>query len=139
MLNPVGAREYMSEITHTVKPDSNIMDAIKLLIEYKISGLSVIDDENNLLGVISEVDCLRAILDGSYYGEVGGNVSDYMTANVQSVSMDMTIIDIAKKILDNNRRRMPVVENGKLVGQFSIRSILTAILNMEGRVKNKNF
>lgn len=135
MLNPVSAREYMSEITHTVKPDSNIMDAIKLLIEYKISGLSVVDDDNNLLGVISEVDCLRAILDGSYYGEVGGNVSDYMTANVQSVSMDMTIIDIAQKILDNNRRRMPVVENGKLVGQFSIRSILNAMMTMEGRKK----
>ena len=136
MLPSISAREYMSDITHTVKCDSNIMDAIKLLIEHKISGLSVIDDDNNLLGVISEVDCLRAILDGSYYGEVGGNVSDYMTANVQSVSMDMTIIDIAKKILDNNRRRMPVVENGKLKGQFSIRSILSAILTMEGKKKS---
>jgi CBS domain-containing protein len=135
MLQSISAREFMSETTHTVKPDSNIMDAITLLIEHKISGLSVIDDNNNLLGVISEVDCLRAILDGSYYGEVGGNVSDYMTANVQSVSMDMTIIDIAKLILDNNRRRMPVVENGKLQGQFSIRSILNAIVNMEGRNK----
>ena len=125
----------MSETTHTVKPDSNIIDAIKLLIEYKISGLSVVDEDNNLLGVISEVDCLRAILDGSYYGEVGGSVSDYMTENVQSVSMDMTIIDIAKLILDNNRRRIPVVENGKLQGQFSIRSILNAIVNMEGRKK----
>lgn len=136
MLNPMNAREYMSEMTLTVNADSNIMDAIKLLIEHRISGLCVIDSENNLLGVISEVDCLRAILDGSYYGEVGGNVSDYMTANVQSVSMDMTIIDIAKKILDNNRRRMPVVENGKLVGQFTIRSILNVIMNMEGRKKN---
>jgi len=123
----------MSEITHTVKPDSNIMDAIRLIIEHKISGLSVVDEDKNLIGVISEVDCLRAILDGSYYGEVGGSVSDYMTENVQSVSMDMTIIDIAKLILDNNRRRMPVVENGKLVSQFSIRSILNAILTMEER------
>lgn len=135
-LPSVSAREFMSEHIHTVKPETNIVDAIKLIIEHKISGLSVVDDSNNLIGVISEVDCLRAILDGSYYGEVGGQVSDYMTANVQSVTSDMAIIDIAKLILDNNRRRMPVVENGKLLGQFSIRSILSAIINMEGRHKS---
>jgi len=134
-LPSVSAREFMSEHIYTVKPETTIIDAIKLIIEHKISGLSVIDDDNNLLGVISEVDCLRAILDGSYYGEVGGQVSDYMTANVQSVSSEIAIIDIAKLILDNNRRRMPVVENGKLIGQFSIRSILNAIINMEGRHK----
>ena len=135
MLESISAREYMSEHTHTVKADNNIFDAIELLIEHKISGLSVIDENNNLLGVISEVDCLRAILDGSYYGEVGGSVSDYMSCNVQSVSLDMAIIDIAKNLLDNNRRRMPVIENGKLKGQFSIRSILNAIVNLEGRNK----
>ena len=135
-LPSVSAREFMSEHIHTVTPETNIIDAIKLIIEHKISGLSVIDQDNNLLGVISEVDCLRAILDGSYYGEVGGQVSDYMTANVQSVSSEIAIIDIAKLILDNNRRRMPVVENGKLIGQFSIRSILNAIINMEGRHKS---
>lgn len=135
-LPSVSAREFMSEHIYTVKQETNIVDAIKLIIEHKISGLSVVDDDYNLIGVISEVDCLRAILDGSYYGEVGGQVSDYMTANVQSVTSDMAIIDIAKLILDNNRRRMPVVENGKLLGQFSIRSILSAIINMEGRHKS---
>ncbi len=125
------AREYMSEIAHTVKPDDSVIHAIKLLIEYKISGLSVVDEDNNLLGVISEVDCLRAILDGSYYGDIGGHVGDYMTKNVQSVPVNMNILDIAKLILDNNRRRMPVVENGKLIGQFSIRSILNAIVNKQ--------
>jgi CBS domain-containing protein len=132
-LPSVSGREFMSDHAHTVKASDNIFDAIKLLIEHKISGLSVIDEENNLIGVISEVDCLRAILDGSYYGEVGGSVSDYMTENVQSVSSEMAIIDIAKFILDNHRRRVPVVENGKLTGQFSIRSILSAMMNMEGR------
>lgn len=132
-LPAVSAKEFMSEHTHTVKAQDNIFDAIKLLIEYKISGLSVVDDDNNLIGVISEVDCLRAILDGSYYGEAGGSVSDFMTANVQSVSSEMAIIDIAKLILDHNRRRIPVIENGKLIGQFSIRSILSAIITMDGR------
>ena len=135
MLPAINAKEFMSDIAHTVKPDDNIMQAINKLIEYKISGLSVVDNDNNLIGVISEVDCLRAILDGSYYGEVGGSVSDYMTENVQSVGTDMNILDIAKLILENNRRRIPVVENGKLVGQFSIRSILNSMLEMQNKEK----
>jgi len=135
MLQAINAREYMSDVTHTIKADNNILQAVELLVQHKISGLSVVDDDNNLLGVISEVDCLRAFLDASYHGELSGLVSDYMTANVESVSFDMTIIDIAKQILDNNRRRIPVVEQGKLQGQFSIRSILHAIMNLENDKK----
>jgi CBS domain-containing protein len=131
----ISARSYMSEHPHTVTPESNIFEAIRLIIEHKLSGLTVTDAENNIVGVISEVDCLRAILDGSYYGEVGGRVADYMTANVQSVSADMAIIDIAKMMLDNNRRRIPVSDQGKFIGQFSIRSILSVIVNLEGRTK----
>ncbi len=131
MLPSIAARECMSDVAHTVKPDSSIFEAIEKLIEHKISGLSVVDENNNLLGVVSEVDCLRAILDSSYYGDSGGYVSEIMTQNVDSVSLEMSILDIAKSILDNNRRRMPVVENGKLQGQFSIRSILNAILEAQ--------
>jgi len=135
MENSISARAYMSEHPHTVTPESNIFEAIRLIIEHKLSGLTVTDAENNIVGVISEVDCLRAILDGSYYGEVGGTVADYMTANVQSVSADMAIIDIAKMMLDNNRRRIPVSDQGKFIGQFSIRSILSVIVNLEARTK----
>ncbi len=135
MKKSISAREYMSEHPHTVNPESNVFEAIRLIIEHKLSGLTVTDAENNIVGVISEVDCLRAILDGSYYGEVGGTVADYMTANVQSVTVDMAIIDIAKMMLDNNRRRMPVSDQGKFIGQFSIRSILNAIIHLEDRAK----
>lgn len=135
MKKSIRAREYMSEHPHTIRPDSNIFEAIRLIIEHKVSGLTVTDVENNIVGIISEVDCLRAILDGSYYGEVGGTVEHYMSANIQSVSADMAIIDIAKMMLDNNRRRMPVIDQGKFIGQFSIRSILNAIVNLEGRSK----
>ena len=131
MLQSINARDFMSEDPITVKADANIFEAINLIIEHKKSGVTVIDDNNNILGVISEMDCLKAILDGSYYGEVGGSVQDYMSANVQSVKPDMAIIDVAKIMLDSNRRRMPIVEDGKFVGQFTVRSILNVIRNLK--------
>lgn len=108
-------------------PDTNIVTAINKMGENKISGATVIDADNNVVGVISEMDCLKAVLDGSYYGEINGTVGDYMTAEVESVSADATIIDLAQLLIENHRRRLPVVEDGKFIGQYSARSILQAI------------
>lgn len=131
MLKSVNGRDYMTEQPVTIAPDANIFDAIHLILEHKISGITVVDASNNIVGIISEMDCLRAILDGTYYGQVGGSVEHYMTTDIQCVEPDLDIIDVAKMMLDNNRRRMPIIENGEFIGQFSCRSILKAIKDFD--------
>ena len=132
MLKSVNAQDYMTDQPLTVKADTDIFNVIDMLILHKVSGATVIDDENNVVGVISEVDCLRAILNSAYHSEkVGGKVSEYMTKEVESLTRDMDIVAVAQKMLDSKRRRIPVVENGKFVGQLSIRSILRAVKNFE--------
>ncbi len=127
MFKSVEAKRYMTKNPITFMPDTNIVTAINKMGENKISGATVIDADNNVVGVISEMDCLKAVLDGSYYGEINGTVGDYMTAEVESVSADATIIDLAQLLIENHRRRLPVVEDGKFIGQYSARSILQAI------------
>ena len=127
MFKSVEARRYMTDKPVTFSPETNIVTAINDMGEHKVSGATVIDADNNIVGVISEMDCLKAVLDGSYYGEINGTVGDYMTAEVETVSADATIIDLAQLLIEHHRRRLPVVENGKFIGQFSARSILQAI------------
>ena len=131
MFRSVDALDYMTAQPVIVAPDANIFTAIHLVIAHKVSGLSVVDKDNNLVGVISEIDCLRAILDGSYYNEVGGNVSDFMSLEIDSVTKHVDILAVAKRMVNDRRRRIPIVDNGKFIGQLSVRSILKAIKDFD--------
>ena len=62
----VEVRKYMLQKPATVKANMTIYEASHHIIEHKISGLAVVDDDNNLVGMLSELDCLRAIVHGVY-------------------------------------------------------------------------
>ncbi len=127
MLKSVHSRDYMTEHPVTFSPDTNIFTVIHELLVHKISGATVIDGEDHLLGVISQGDCLKAILDGTYHGYANGSVDQAMTTEVDTVSPVLDIIDVARTLLTKKRGRLPVVEDGKFIGQISIRSILRAV------------
>lgn len=131
MLQSVNGRDYMTSNPITFTPETNIFQAIEALLEHKISGATVTNGEGEVIGVISEFDCLKAILDGSYYGEINGTVGEYMTENVETISADADILEVAKRLIDGKRRRLPVIENGRFAGQFSIRSILKAVRDFD--------
>ena len=95
---------------------------------HKISGVCVVDEDNNLVGMLSELDCLRAILSSTYNDEVAvGKVGEYMTTNLVIAERNADIVDVASDMLSRKHRRRPVVDNGKLIGQITCRRILRAI------------
>jgi predicted transcriptional regulator len=116
----------------TFRPDQPIQEVIAIIIEKKISGAPVMDDQNHIVGMISEKDCLRIIVDQAYYNMPAATrkVSDYMIVDVQSFSPKSTIVEAAMKFLNSPIRRFPVVENGMLIGQVSRRHILQAAQNL---------
>lgn len=128
MLRSVELKDYMLPNPVKVKADVDLCDAVELILEYKISGLCVVDDENHLLGILSEMDCLKAILSAMYNEETSvGPVSGYMTKDVYSVSPHADIVDVAQDMLKRRFRRCPVVQDGKLVGQVTCRQLLRAV------------
>lgn len=127
MLKSPDTQDYMTVSPVTLSPSTGIYEAIQALLDRRISGATVVDSQDNVVGVISEMDCLRAILSGTYHGQVGGTVGDYMTKQVESVSPDKTILDVARQLVDGHRRRLPIVKDGKFVGQYSCRSMLRAV------------
>jgi CBS domain-containing protein len=129
MLKSVHLRDYMLLNPVKVHPGDNLMDAMKVIIDNKISGVCVVDADANLVGILSELDCLRAVLGAVYNQSNIGVVGDSMsTDNLVVAHPDEDIVDVAQDMLLKNRRRRPVVENGKLIGQITCRQLLNAVM-----------
>jgi len=128
MLNSVKLKDHMIENPVTVRSDADLFDAVALILDHRISGLCVVDGDGNLVGVLSELDCLRATLSASYENRTRvGSVGDYMTKDVISADLDDDIVEVAADMLKNRHRRRPILKNGKLVGQISCRQLLAAM------------
>ena len=128
MLRSVKAQDYMCEALITFTPETDLFEAINQLVDNGITGAPVIDAKGNLVGLLSEADCLRAILTLTYHEEeMGGVVGDYMVAEVHTINYDADIIMVAEEFINNGRRRLPVVRDGKVIGQISRRDVLRAV------------
>ena len=105
------------------------------LITNKISGGPVVNDKNELIGIISEGDCIKQISDSRYYNmpvNENNTVAQAMVRDVETIDGNMNVFDAASKFLESKRRRFPILENGKLVGQISQKDILKAAIEMRG-------
>ncbi len=129
MLKSVKVRDYMAEGVITFSPETDLFQAIKVLQANPISGAPVVDADHLLVGMVSEVDCLKAIISGSYYDyeSLGGTVSEIMSRKVDTVGPEDDILAVADRFIGDRRRRFPVVEEGRLVGQISRKDILRAV------------
>lgn len=114
----------------TFTPDTLIGTAIQSFLNNKISGAPVVDNSGNLVGILSEKDCLGTLLESSYYNNPSGYVKDYMSVKITSISLYDSLSEVAQKFLDLRFRRFPVLDNGKLVGQISRRDVLKAVSNL---------
>jgi CBS domain-containing protein len=127
------AADLMTRDLITFRPDQEIRTAIDLLLRHRISGGPVVADGRRLLGTLSEGDCLRAISAGSYDGEpVKGEclVGDLMNQAPLTIAPSTDIYTITQTFVKNDVRRLPVVDDGKVVGQVSRRDVLKVICRM---------
>ncbi len=127
MNKKLNAADIMTKKLITFTPETQVLNAINTLISYRISGAPVLDEEGNLMGMLSEIDCMETFVQSAYHNEMGGLVKDFMSAEVKTISSSMGIVDLAEYFLETHFRRLPVVDNGKLVGQVSRRDVLRAI------------
>ncbi len=126
---------YMATSLITFKPDTPILHAINTFLKKGISGSPVVNDANELVGMLSEADCLKLLVDDMYNKEPGqaGVVSAYMSTQIQTIGADKTIFDAAYLFLHKGLKRLPVMDQGRLVGQVSRVDILRAIRDLDIR------
>ncbi|NNF15977.1 MAG: CBS domain-containing protein [Gammaproteobacteria bacterium] len=121
------ASDYMCASLITFSPDMPVLDAINQLIVHSISGAPVVDDRGNLVGMLSELDCLKVALQSGYYGDAGGRVSEYMSTDVKTIDESTSIVDLAQMFMRSSYRRYPVMANDHMVGQISRHDVLRAL------------
>ncbi len=145
----MNAADIMTRRLITIDPDSSVADAANRMLESRISGMPVIDAEGRVVGLISEGDLLRRSEMGTdqpqqrswwlrlisgptddaddYIKSHSRKVKDVMTQSVVSISPDTSLSDIVR-VLDRHRiKRVPVVDNGRLVGIVSRANLLQAL------------
>jgi CBS domain-containing protein len=127
MLKIVKVREYMSADLVCLTPETDLAKAIDTLVRHKISGAPVVDSDRRLVGMLSEGDCLRGLFADCYYEERGRTVASAMSQVTDVVDVEADIIKAAEIFIAKGRRRLPVMDGDRLVGQISRRDVLRAV------------
>jgi CBS domain-containing protein len=109
----------------TVRPDASIEDAIEILLNQSISGLPVTDDDGRLVGVITEFALLAITYDKRVKNHT---VSQHMTREVITVDVNDPISRIADLCIVHRVRRVPVMQDGRLIGVIARRDVLRALV-----------
>lgn len=127
------ARDLMTVSLVKFRPEQTVLDAIQILTKNGISGGPVVDADGELVGMLSERDCLRLLASDEFYQEEqeqGALVGQFMTMRFKTIPGDLGIYAISHYFLTTPIRRLPVVERGELVGQVSRRDVLKGMEEM---------
>ena len=131
------AREVMSRSLVTFGPDMRALEAAGSLLKHKLSGAPVVDDGGNLLGLLSEYDCLRAVSSAEYdfdNHDAVVTVADLMTREIHSIGPELDLFGIAHEFVTLRVQRLPVVEEGRLIGQVTRRDALRAAVDLRQKL-----
>jgi CBS domain-containing protein len=148
------AMDVMVRDVVTVSPDDDVAVAIQLLADYDISALPVVDDDENVVGVISEADLLHreeigterkrpwwleavtpaSKLAGEFAKSHGRRVAEIMSTDVVFASEDTSLGEIATLLERHRIKRVPILRSGKLVGIVSRANLIQALASSQARV-----
>lgn len=123
--------EFMDQVVPTLDPDTGIMKAVDFLLRHRVTGAPVVDHEGRIIGMITETDLLRLVSAG-----VGGEppteatVRDFMTTDVVTVAPDADIYYVAGLFSNHHFRRLPVVDDERIVGAITRFDLLRVVQSL---------
>jgi predicted transcriptional regulator len=130
MLAKITVADYMTSHIMTLKQDADVSIAIKQLLSHKITSAPVLDESGKFIGMFSEKDCMKVVLETSYNQGMSGKVLDFMSNDLSSVNAEDSIVDLAEKFQESSVRSYPVFEDTKLVGIVSRTDVLKALVSI---------
>lgn len=115
------ARDIMTGKVYTIRPEASAQEAAQLLDKHRISGLPVVDEGNDIIGIVTEADIISKV------DREGLRVSEIMSTEIISVNEETPVSEIALLLAERKIKRVPVVQDGKLVGIVSRADIVHAV------------
>ena len=121
----LSARDIMTSDVLTVSPRLSVEAAIKILVENRVTGLPVVDEEGKLCGIFTETDRLNMLIANRPPESI--TVEEVMTRGVITVDQNASVEQINELLLRANIRRVPVVDGGEIIGVVSRRDVVKAL------------
>jgi len=127
--------DYMTTSLITFSPTQSILEVMECFAKYPISGGPVLNDKKELVGIVSEADCMKQISESRYFNLpiLDKSVASFMSKEVETIDASASIFDAATIFHSNSRRRLPVLKDGKLVGQISRKDLVIAALKLSSQ------
>lgn len=149
------AKDVMTQRVISIEPNATILQAARLMLQNRISGLPVVDTIGNLVGIVTEGDFLRRTetateqnrprwlqfllgsghLADEYAHSHGRKIDDVMTRDPLSIVEDTPLEEIVQMMEKHHIKRLPVVRGGRLVGIVSRANLLHALVSVARDVK----
>lgn len=127
----ITARDMMTKKVITVRPDMRVLDAVRLMLKNRVSGAPVVDGDYRLVGMLSEKNCIQALLRAVAERLPSSHVLDVMQTEVETISDSADLLSIAHTFVTKPLRRLPVIEaDGTLIGQISRRDLLSSAMQV---------
>ncbi len=128
-MNSLQVSDLMDTRPLTISPDIGVITALRQILARGLSAAPVVDSEGQLIGILSEADCIRGTLMGGYFEQVGELVSAQMTRDVCTVTPQTDLVSAAQLMHENKRRLLPVVEQGKVAGLLTRTAVLSELID----------
>jgi CBS domain-containing protein len=149
------ARDVMTPVVISIPSDATVTQAAQLMLQHRISGLPVVDTKGTLVGMVTEGDFLRrgelgtqrkrprwlefllgpGKLATEYVQARGQKVGDIMTTGLYTVNADMPLEDVVQLMERNRIKRVPVMDDGKMIGVISRANLVHALASLVREAK----
>jgi CBS domain-containing protein len=130
MLAKIAVADFMSRHPVTVNLDADVSAAIKTLLDHKITSMPVVDEHGKLVGIFSEKDGMKIVLEAAYNQGMAGKVREFMTPDPILVGAEESLVDVAAKFQNTPIRSFPVLSDGMMIGMISRIDVLRALVTV---------
>lgn len=133
------ARDFMNHRVYTVREGEKVCDVVRVLTTRGYSGAPVVDERGKLIGMLSERDCIQALIRACVHGLPSSHVRDVMSRDLVTVAPDAHLLTVANHFLYGGKRRLPVVDDeGYLLGQISRSDLLKKAIHIFDEAPNRD-
>ncbi len=131
MLTKITIADYMTKHVFTLKKNTSVLEAIRSLLSHKVTSAPVVDEHGKLIGMFSEKDSMKVVLDTAYNQGLSGKVGEFMTTDTVTVNAEASIVDLAERFQESSVRCFPVFDGNLLVGVVSRTDVLKALTSLK--------
>ena len=123
------AKNIMQQPVTAATPRASLRDIATQIIDRGFSGMPVTESDGKVLGVITEADIVYSLIDGHRLENVAA--AHFMTSPPVTVDVETSLEEVMRTLQEHRIVRVPVTEQGKLVGIISRRDVIRAVLELE--------